>query len=105
MKSLPWLYINSSSIATKDDFRQTTLSELRKLPIRIIDKTNKHIVDKTIEMVDEMLILNEQKLLNISPEKIEQLNQRIVYADEKINKLVYELYGLSEEEIRIVEGR
>jgi len=31
-----------------------------------------------------------------------QLNN---YTDEKINKLVYELYGLSEEGIEIVEGR
>ena len=30
---LSWLYINTSSIATKDDFRQTTLAELRALPI------------------------------------------------------------------------
>jgi hypothetical protein len=29
----------------------------------------------------------------------------LAYTDEKINKLVYELYGLSEEEIGIVEGK
>jgi hypothetical protein len=39
-KLFSWLYINSSSIATKDDFRQTTLSELRKLQIRKIDLKN-----------------------------------------------------------------
>ncbi len=33
-----------------------------------------------------------------------QLNTRIEYTDEKINKLVFELYGLGEEERRIVEG-
>ena len=36
------------------------------------------------------------------PEKLEQLNQRMAYTDDKINRLVYELYGLSEDEI--VEG-
>jgi hypothetical protein len=30
---LSWIYVNTSSIATKDDFRQTTLAELRTLPI------------------------------------------------------------------------
>jgi len=34
-----------------------------------------------------------------------QLNTRIKYTDDKINKLVYQLYGLSEEEIGIVEGK
>jgi hypothetical protein len=29
---------------------------------------------------------------------------RIAYTDEKINKIVFELYGLGEEERRIVEG-
>ena len=33
-----------------------------------------------------------------------QLNTRIEYTDEKINKLVFELYGLGEEERGIVEG-
>ncbi len=49
--------------------------------------------------------LSDEKQNTTLPEKIEQLNQRIAYTDEKINKLVYELYGLSEEEIAIVEGR
>jgi hypothetical protein len=48
--------------------------------------------------------LSSYKQLTGFLEKIEQLNQR-AYTDEKINKQVYELYGLSEEEIGIVEGR
>ena len=30
--------------------------------------------------------------------------QRIAFTDKKIDALVYELYGLSEEEVKIVEG-
>jgi hypothetical protein len=41
---------------------------------------------------------------NNLPDKLDQLNTRIKYTDDKINKLVYQLYGLSEEEIGIVEG-
>ena len=33
-----------------------------------------------------------------------QLNTRIEYTDEKLNKLVFELYGVEDEEMRIVEG-
>ena len=47
----------------------------------------------------------EQKQSTTLPEKLEQLNQRIQFTDDKINKLVYEIYGLSEEEIGVVEGR
>ena len=42
--------------------------------------------------------LKEEKL----PNRIEQIKQRIEYSEEKINELVYELYGLTEEEIKIV---
>jgi len=37
------------------------------------------------------------------PEKIEQIRSRIGYCEDKINEIVYELYGLTEEEIGIVE--
>jgi hypothetical protein len=36
--------------------------------------------------------------------KLDQLKTRIEYTDQKINKRVFELYGLGEEERRIVEG-
>jgi hypothetical protein len=42
-------------------------------------------------------------VLNSAFKKLDQLNTRIEYIDEKINKLVFELYGL-EEERGIVEG-
>ena len=34
----------------------------------------------------------------------EKIKKELETTDEKINKMVYELYGLSEEEIRVVEG-
>ncbi len=55
--------------------------------------------------VEQIIHLNQEKQIATLSEKLDQLNQRIAYTDEKINKLVYELYGLSEEEIGIVEGR
>ena len=48
---------------------------------------------------------SEQKQTTTFPEKLEQLNQRIQYTDDKINKLVIKTYGLTEEEIGVVEGR
>jgi len=81
---------------------------VENIPIRKIDENNKiekQLHDKLENAVDTLLTLNKEKQTTTLPEKIEQLNQRLAYTDEKINKLVYELYGLSEEEIGIVEGR
>ena len=48
-KLISYLYVNTSSIATKDDFRQTTLSELRRLPIIIPSKDSQNEVIKLVE--------------------------------------------------------
>jgi len=48
--------------------------------------------------------LQKEKQLTTLPDKLEQLKARIKYTDYKINKLVYSLYELSEEEIEIVEA-
>jgi len=87
---ISYLYLRMSSIATKDDFRQTTLGELRKLPIPILNiEDQRHIAG----LVDQILA---KKYIDNSADTIALENE--------IDRLVYELYGLTEEEIRIVEG-
>jgi len=44
--------------------------------------------------------LNETKL----PDRRAQLESRIKYTDKKIDEMVYKLYGLNKEEIKIIEG-
>jgi len=39
-----------------------------------------------------------------TPHEQESLQRQIVATDKQIDALVYQLYGLTEEEIRIVEG-
>jgi len=40
-----------------------------------------------------------------TPDLLETVTTKIKHFDNKINKLVYQLYGLSEEEVVIVEGK
>lgn len=54
--------------------------------------------------VETMLQLNKDLQSANLPEQKEQLKARISYTDKKIDSLVYQLYGLTEEEIKIVEG-
>jgi hypothetical protein len=90
-KFISFLYVKLSSIALKDDFRQTTLGELRKLPIPFIDKDRQKPV---IKLVDQIL----------TSKKSDPTTDTSALEAE-IDRLMYELYGLTEEEIRIVEGR
>lgn len=84
------MYINISAIALKDDFRQTTLTELRELLIPKISNTKQN---KFIEKVDQILLLKKE-----NPQADTTL------LEQEIDAMVYELYGLTEEEIKIVEG-
>jgi len=90
-KFISYLYVNQSSIATKDDFRQTTLAELRKLPIPIISEVNqKGIIDKVTKIITL---------------KKSDSNANTSALETEIDRMVYDLYGLTEEEIGVVEGK
>ena len=72
----------------------------------MVDENNqkeKSLHDEIIKLVDTMLQLQQQKQQATLATEQQQLAQRIQYTDDKINKLVYELYELTEDEINIVE--
>ena len=80
------------------------------LPIRTIDFSNpadKAAHDRMTGMVEAMLELQEQKAAQkatASGDALIDLNARIAQLDASIDALVYELYGLTEEEIGVVEA-
>jgi hypothetical protein len=65
---------------------------------------NKKMNDSIVHLVETMLQLQKEKQQTNLPDKLNQLEARIKYTDDKINQLVFELYGLGEEKRRIVEG-
>jgi hypothetical protein len=63
--------------------------------------------DKMVELVTRMMELKKQQARapkKQSPSARQLLGQKLAITDQQIDALVYELYGLTEEEIRIVEG-
>ena len=88
-------------------FAEVKVVNLEKLPIRIIDfesEVEKQINNNLISSVQTMLRLNKDLQYATLPEQKEQLKARIEYTDKKIDRLVYQLYDLTEDEIKIVEG-
>ncbi len=78
-----------------------------RIPIPLLDLTNKtqkaqH--DKLVSLVDTMLTSQKDLHAAISDSDKKVFQQKCDLLDAQIDKLVYELYGLTEEEIRIVEG-
>ena len=60
--------------------------------------------DKMVSLVEQMLELNKKIAEVKNPEEKTRIQRQIDATDCQIDKLVYELYGLTEEEIKIVEG-
>ncbi len=57
-----------------------------------------------VELVEKMLTLREQLTAARTPDGKTRLQRQIDTTDQQIDQLVYELYGLTEKEIRIVES-
>ena len=60
---------------------------------------------RMVALVQRMLDLHKQVAGATLPHSRELLQRQIDATDRQIDGLVYGLYGLSDEEIRIVEGR
>ena len=54
---------------------------------------------------ETMLQLQQQKQSSSLAEQVQQLEQRIAWTDDKINKKVYELYGLTVEEMAVIKNK
>jgi Alw26I/Eco31I/Esp3I family type II restriction m6 adenine DNA methyltransferase len=83
-------------------------NELDSMPFRTITFSDPEDVaqhDRMVELVERMLVLHER----LAEAKIEReravIGHQIEATDRQIDRLVYDLYGLTEEEIAVVEGR
>jgi hypothetical protein len=100
-------YLHSIASTKQGGYFEYKPMYVSTLPIRPIDFNNKK--DKTrhdemVSLVERMLALHK----NLGEAKEEHartvIEREIAALDARIDRLVYELYGLSEEEIGIVEG-
>jgi hypothetical protein len=58
-----------------------------------------------VELVDRMLELHKQKHSGkLAPSQVERVDREIAKTDADIDDLVYELYGITEEERGIIVG-
>ncbi len=77
------------------------------LPIRRVNlerRAERRRHDKLVELVDAMLGLHRQLASARTADAKTLVQRQIDAADGQIDRLVYELYGLSEAEIAIVEA-
>jgi restriction endonuclease S subunit len=76
-------------------------NQLAKIPI---PKPDKKQHDRLVTLVEQMLSLHKQLAAAKTPQEQTILQRQIDATDRQIDQLVYELYGLTDAEIKIVEA-
>ena len=79
------------------------ISELPIPSINFSDPGDKARHDRMVELVEAMLDLHKRLAGAKTPDEKTRLEREITATDNQIDKLVYQLYALTEEEITIVE--
>ena len=100
-------YFIRNTVPFRGGFFSANRQFIENLPIRTIDSSNHQDVtrhDRIISLVDSMLSFNKQLLEARTPHEQITLQRQIEATDDQIDALVYELYGLTDEEIKIVES-
>lgn len=81
---------------------------LGTLPVFTVNSADPHdkvMHDRLVNLVSQMLELNENKhSKHLAPSQLDRVGREIAETDAKIDELVYELYGITGAERKIIEG-
>ena len=98
-----WFFISNTSTALRGNAYRLTPEYLIKFSFPELDN-NHPVCTRLISLAEHMIVSQEELFKARSESDKKFLQQRVDILDGQINRAVYELYGLSDEEIEIVEG-
>ncbi|HNB54211.1 MAG TPA: TaqI-like C-terminal specificity domain-containing protein, partial [Anaerolineales bacterium] len=86
------------------EYKPMYLAQLPIRPINFSDPAEVALHNRMVALVQSMLDLHKQLSAAHTPTEKTMLQRQIATTDKAIDQLVYQLYGLTEEEIAVVEG-
>jgi hypothetical protein len=104
---LAWFFPNISA-PFRGNWMSANRQFLSELPIQFgtaSGESKSAHQNQMIPFVDQALELHKRLAGTKTPQEKTAIERQISATDAQINKLVYDLYGLTEEEIKIVEGK
>lgn len=96
-------FIYSKAIMTMQ-FDNPTTSRIPMPSVDLTKKSDKEVHDKLVKLVDNIIAINKKLVGESNPNTKEILERQVRALDGEIDRLVYGLYGLSDNEIRIIEN-
>ena len=107
-KFLNWYYQNILNPEKGEALAQVKRGHIALLPIKEVNRKNKSEMEshnEIVKLVDQLLKLNTEKAVAKLATQVSQLQAKIEYCENRINEIVYQLYELTPNEIKIVEGK
>lgn len=107
-KLIRYLYNSGVQESHQKVFPQVKVGSLRKLPIKFVNfgSNEKELHDKVVSYVQKMLEANQElSRLEANSEAAKQLSSEIKRLDDEIDRLVYQLYELTPEEVKVIESQ
>lgn len=101
--SLIWFLLKNIACGRSGDFIEAKPIYINQLPIHQIQAKETHIRDKIINSVKVVLEIKKKLYILHASTKQEMLEREIQITYEKIDDLVYELYGISESERKLIK--
>jgi len=105
---LSWYFPRSSNKLVTKTFPRISILDMKRFTAPLINfskKAERKRHDNMVRLVEQMLALNKQLAEAKTGHEQTLIQRQIDATDKQIDKLVYELYGLTEEEIAIVESK
>jgi adenine-specific DNA-methyltransferase len=102
-----WFFISHTSTALRGNAYRLTPEYINPFPVKNIDKSNKselYAHNNLVSLVDKMLELKKKEAAELSEHLKTVITRQIDAVDKAIDTVVYGLYNLTEDEIKIVEG-
>jgi hypothetical protein len=91
---------------TEGAFTKVRTNQLARLPIvNLKSAKDESSKNEIVKLVDQLLNLNIEKAEAKLPSRVSQLESKIDYCEDRINEIVYQLYDLTEDDVKIVENR
>jgi hypothetical protein len=105
-KFISWYHRNSSPKGTRHAFPKVLIGDIRNFPLPNMQSARPENQDRQgrmTKLVEQMLELHKRLQQTRTPHEKESLKRQIEATDNQIDQLVYQLYGLTDDEISIIE--
>ncbi|MFZ8861383.1 MAG: Eco57I restriction-modification methylase domain-containing protein [Thermocrinis sp.] len=93
-------YMQNLAYSLSEGAQRWIRQYVEQLPIPPITPQNQPLADQIVQKVNHILSLTQSPDYEINKEK----QEKVKVLEKEIDQLVYKLYGLTEEEIKIIEG-